>query len=392
MRPRPAGSPAAPAGRPRHPRRRRRPRRRPDPARIRLDDRQDRGLGPGSGRGAAPAATGLRETTAVVEGGTTNRASCSPSLDRPEVRAGDFDNPWLDRLTARRPTFRPRSGGPAGSRRRVGADLDEAARTGGLPRPRGAGRRRVCGRGGPPMPAALPGPTVRPARLSHRRRHIRVTSGVGTADVTSSTATDTSGGVVVRRPAAPCRLGRGGRHAANRRRRRCACGVPGSTAALCAAPDRRSSCRSWWNPETGSPKATRLTIIESMKMENTITAPFAGTIAAVETAANVQVEAGAPLRARRDLRTPIRASRPAPLTSPGWSLPTLRHSSHRADIRGAAQLPARLRLGPRLGADDADPAAPAQRVGCASRHRSAAVRGPPAGSVRRRQLAVPAAR
>ena len=32
-----------------------------------------------------------------------------------------------------------------------------------------------------------------------------------------------------------------------------------------------------------------------MKMENTITAPFGGTIAAVEAAANVQVEAGAPI-------------------------------------------------------------------------------------------------
>ena len=32
-----------------------------------------------------------------------------------------------------------------------------------------------------------------------------------------------------------------------------------------------------------------------MKMENTITAPFGGTIASVEAAANVQVEAGAPI-------------------------------------------------------------------------------------------------
>ena len=38
-----------------------------------------------------------------------------------------------------------------------------------------------------------------------------------------------------------------------------------------------------------------LAVVESMKMENTITAPFAGTVASVETAANVQVEAGAPV-------------------------------------------------------------------------------------------------
>ena len=38
-----------------------------------------------------------------------------------------------------------------------------------------------------------------------------------------------------------------------------------------------------------------LAVVESMKMENTITAPFGGTIAAVEAAANAQVEAGAPI-------------------------------------------------------------------------------------------------
>ena len=44
----------------------------------------------------------LRETTAVVEGGTTNRCFLLTLLDRPEVRSGHFDNHWLDRLTGRR--------------------------------------------------------------------------------------------------------------------------------------------------------------------------------------------------------------------------------------------------------------------------------------------------
>src|SRR6266545_3342299 len=42
----------------------------------------------------------LAQTTAVVEGGTTNRSFLLALLDRPEVRAGDLDNHWLDRLTA----------------------------------------------------------------------------------------------------------------------------------------------------------------------------------------------------------------------------------------------------------------------------------------------------
>ena len=41
----------------------------------------------------------LRDTTAVVEGGTTNRCFLLTLLDRPEVRSGHFDNHWLDRLT-----------------------------------------------------------------------------------------------------------------------------------------------------------------------------------------------------------------------------------------------------------------------------------------------------
>ena len=39
----------------------------------------------------------------------------------------------------------------------------------------------------------------------------------------------------------------------------------------------------------------RLAVLESMKMETTLTAPFAGTVVSIETPANVQVEAGAPV-------------------------------------------------------------------------------------------------
>ena len=37
---------------------------------------------------------------AVVDGGTTNRSFLVGLLDRPELSSGDFDNRWLDRLTA----------------------------------------------------------------------------------------------------------------------------------------------------------------------------------------------------------------------------------------------------------------------------------------------------
>ena len=42
----------------------------------------------------------LAQTTVVVDGGTTNKAFLLELLDRPEVRSGDLDTGWLDRLTA----------------------------------------------------------------------------------------------------------------------------------------------------------------------------------------------------------------------------------------------------------------------------------------------------
>ena len=42
----------------------------------------------------------LSQTTVIVQGGTTNKSFLLELLDRAEVRAGDYDTTWLDRLTA----------------------------------------------------------------------------------------------------------------------------------------------------------------------------------------------------------------------------------------------------------------------------------------------------
>src|SRR5262249_20625893 len=42
----------------------------------------------------------LAHTAAVVEGGPTNRSFLLALLDHPDLRRGDVDNHWLDRLTA----------------------------------------------------------------------------------------------------------------------------------------------------------------------------------------------------------------------------------------------------------------------------------------------------
>jgi acetyl-CoA carboxylase carboxyltransferase component/biotin carboxyl carrier protein len=42
----------------------------------------------------------LRQTSAVIDGGTTNKAFLLDLLDRPEIRSGQVDTGWLDALTA----------------------------------------------------------------------------------------------------------------------------------------------------------------------------------------------------------------------------------------------------------------------------------------------------
>ena len=100
----------APARRARRPGRHRGGGGRRHPAAVRLDDRQGHRLGPGPRRGPGPASRALRQTTAVIDGGTTNKAFLLDLLDRPEVVSGDVDTSWLDRDDGRRAT--PRRGAP----------------------------------------------------------------------------------------------------------------------------------------------------------------------------------------------------------------------------------------------------------------------------------------
>jgi len=236
----------------------------------------------------------LRETTAVVEGGTTNRSFLLTLLGSPEVRAGHFDNHWLDRLTgeaAHLPAADPVALLVAAVE---SYDVDEAAEQ--------AAFHARAARGGAESAAAV----GHRCRLRYRGQqydlHVyrtgtqtyRVSSGVATADV-----------VVSYRDGFERRVGAGGRtyrvvsvvegatirvdvdgasHAVFRDDGGVVhCGGPAFVLSVLVEPGDRVA--------EGDPIA----VVESMKMENTITAPFAGTVASVETAAKSQVEAGAPL-------------------------------------------------------------------------------------------------
>jgi acetyl/propionyl-CoA carboxylase alpha subunit/acetyl-CoA carboxylase carboxyltransferase component len=236
----------------------------------------------------------LRETTVVVEGGTTNRSFLLTLLDRPEVRDGHFDNHWLDRLTsstAHLPAPDPVALLVAAVE---SYDLDEAAE-------RAAFHARAA-RGGAESAAGV----GHRCRLRYRgqqydlhvyrtgRDTYRVTSGTVAADVVVSHHDGYERRVVVAdRPhrvvsvveGATLRVDvDGAAHAVFRDDGGVVrCGGPAFVLSVLVEPGDQVA--------EGDP----LAVVESMKMENTITAPYGGTVVSVETAANVQVEAGAPV-------------------------------------------------------------------------------------------------
>ncbi|MCU7729479.1 ATP-grasp domain-containing protein [Actinoplanes sp. KI2] len=242
----------------------------------------------------------LRQTTAVIEGGTTNRSFLLALLGRPEVRAGRFDNHWLDRLTA--------AGGhlpdPDPVALLVAAvtsyDADQAAEQaavharaarGGAEPPAGVGHRcrlryrghhydlhvyrtgpdtyRVAGVGGA-ADLTIGHPDRYAGRVTVAGRTLRFLATVDGAtirvdlDGVAHTVSRDDGGVV-------------------------RCAGPAFVVSVLVGPG---------DPVTaGQP----LAVLESMKMESTISAPFGGTVVSVEAGANVQVDAGAPImRIRAD--------------------------------------------------------------------------------------------
>ena len=94
----------------------------------------------------------VAETVIVVEGRTTNQGFLLELLDRPELRSGDVDTGWLDRMRAE---GRHRRSAPCRRSGPAGGDRDQPGRHRGRPRaflrvrpPRpAAGRRRDSARG-----------------------------------------------------------------------------------------------------------------------------------------------------------------------------------------------------------------------------------------------------
>jgi acetyl-CoA carboxylase carboxyltransferase component/biotin carboxyl carrier protein len=251
-----------------------------------------------SGRDRAEALTRLRralaQTTVVVEGGTTNRSFLLALLDRTEVRDGRFDNHWLDRLTARDELLPEPDPVALLVAATEAYEADATAER--------ANFHVHAGRGRPELPAEVGHACV--LRYRGVRYALRVfRTGPGTYRVDSNgTLADIA---VDRVDRYQRRVVVGGRS------HRVLAVVDGPAfridvdgAAHSVARDDGGVVRSGWPafvvavrvaPGDVVAEGDPLLVLESMKMEATVAAPYGGTVASVEVAANVQVEAGAAL-------------------------------------------------------------------------------------------------
>ncbi|HSK25847.1 MAG TPA: carboxyl transferase domain-containing protein [Jiangellales bacterium] len=236
----------------------------------------------------------LAQSTVVVEGGATNRSFLLALLDRPEVRSGEVDNRWLDRLTGAAEHVPP----PEPVALLTAAVEAYTADHAGVQAAFHAGARR----GRPEVPATVG------TRVQLRYAGVRYDLGVyrtspGTYRVRHGHAT------------ADIHV-----DAVNAYERRVRCGgrahrvvavTQGATFQVVVddtthrvVRDDGGVVRAGWpafvvavlvQPGEVVTEGQPVAVLESMKMESTVTAPYPGEIASIDVVANAQVGAGAPL-------------------------------------------------------------------------------------------------
>ena len=237
----------------------------------------------------------LTETSVVIEGGATNRAFLLHLIDRPEVVAGTADTGWLDRLAASDDLLPRRHGEVALLAAAIeGHDSEEAiererfyasARRGRPTasddmdrvielRHRGAGYRLAVARLGPERYRVRVGDSTLDVRLEHLGPFEQRLGVAGTTHRVILAASPPDQLVEVDGVANRVSRDEGGLIRAP---------APALVVAIAVAAGDEV--------EAGDPTV----VLESMKMETTLTAPFAGRVAEVLVAGNVQVGAGAPL-------------------------------------------------------------------------------------------------
>ena len=240
---------------------------------------------------------GLAQSIVVVEGGTTNKAFLLALTGRPEVAEGSYDNQWLDRLTAAGDLLPPQHPVALLAGAIEAADADQAAvqanffaaAARGRPElPDAVGQRMELRLGGNPyklhvyrlgaedyrVDTGSTNPGLVDVNVRHLGRYERaVTCGGRRYRVVA----DSQGPrLMVEVDGVPHTVSRddGGQIRTT---------APAFVVGVRVAPGDKV--------QAGDP----LVVVESMKMETTITAPYPGIVRAVSAGLNTQIEAGAPV-------------------------------------------------------------------------------------------------
>ena len=269
---------------------------------------------------------GLAQSLTVIDGGTTNKSFLLTLVSRPEVRAGCYDNQWLDRLTAAGGHLPPPEPvallaaaveAAEATQAAVQANFLAAAARGRPALPEAIGHRlplrgdrmsarvHVCCLGDGDYRIGTPAgwADVHVQRLGRYeraltcggQRHLVIASGRGPqlrieVDGISHLITRDDGGQV-RAPA------------------------PAFVVAILVSPGDLV--------RAGDP----LAVVECMKMESTITAPHAGVVRSVLATVNSQVEAGAPLLRLQPPGEPVQTAAGDPADFAALTAPCVRDGS-----------------------------------------------------------------
>ncbi len=237
---------------------------------------------------------GLAQSIVVVDGGTTNKAFLLALTSRPEVAEGSYDNQWLDRLTAAGELLPPHHAVALLGAAIEAADIDQAAVQANFYAAAARGRPELPDIIGHRMDLRLGGNSYRLHTYCLGPGEYRVDTGQGLVDVNVRHLGQYERAVTCG--------GRRYRVVADAQGPRLMIEVDGVPHTVyrddgglvrTTAPAFVVGVR----VEPGDPVRVGdpLVVVESMKMETTITAPFAGTVRAVTVGLNTQVEAGAPV-------------------------------------------------------------------------------------------------
>ncbi len=245
----------------------------------------------------------LAQSAVVVEGGTTNRSFLLALLDRPELRSGEFDNRWLDRLTSAGEHVPP----PQPVALLAAAVEAYAADHAAVEAAFHAGARR----GRPDVPDSI-GTKVqlRYAGVTYDLSVYRTSPGtfrVRWGSVRADLSVDFVNDYERRVRCA----GRSHRVVAVTQGAMFRIVVDGSTHRV--ARDDGGVVRAGWpafvvsvlvQPGDQVDEGDPVAVLESMKMESMVTAPYPGEVAAIDVVPNAQVSTGAPILRIRSTEPP----------------------------------------------------------------------------------------